>query len=508
MSSLTSTANGTISLSPVTRIEGHLDIELVVEDGVVTEAFSAGTMFRGFEKILRGRDPLDATHYTQRICGVCPIAHGMASSKTLEAALGIPPLDNGRILRNLILGANFLQSHILHFYHLALLDYVDTSSNPTLNKSPWQPTVAAGDMLSGDVAAGLLKNYVLALEMRRRSHQLGAIFGGKLPCSPVFVPSGCTETVTQEKIDAFSDLLLLELIPFITTEYRGDVACLADHFAEYLDIGGGCGNLLSFGVFDTDAGSYLPAGTYSAPQATDQTGGIAAVQAVDFNPGLIEEDLTHSYYDDTSGEPIVGKEGAYSWIKAPRYAGQVYEVGPLARMKVAGRYTGGISVMDRLLARQLETEVVAEAMANWLGQGKGKDQLSVGEPGHFWAESISSCEGRGLTEAPRGALGHWIEIGEDAKISGYQIITPTAWNASPRVVVPGDGVVHEDELQRGPIEQALVGTRIAADVDNPNELPRVPIEALRVVHSFDPCLACSVHLARPRGLVRGHRVEP
>ena len=474
MSSLTFTGNGMISLSPVTRIEGHLDIELVVEGGEVVEAFSAGTMFRGFEKILLGRDPLDATHYTQRICGVCPIAHGMASSKTLEAAFGIPPLANGRILRNLILGANFLQSHILHFYHLASLDYVSTAGHPVLDKSPWQPTFSAPDMLAGDDATGLLAHYVEALAIRRKCHQMGAIFGGKLPCSPVFVPSGCTETVTGEKIDAFG-ALLFEITEFIDSVYLPDVALLADPngpFGEYLQIGHGCGNLLAYGVFDTGGGTYLPGGTYWSEN--DQTGG--------FNSGMIAEDLTHSYYDQASGEPAVGKGGAYSWIKAPRYDGQVFEVGPLARMKIAGLHTGGISVMDRLQARARESFDIALTMALWL------DELSSGAPGHSLSGSPSSGTGMGLTEAPRGALGHWIDIA-DSKISGYQIVTPTAWNASPK----------DDIGQRGPIEEALVGTPVV-DLDN-------PIEPLRVVHSFDPCLACSVHLARPRGLVRGHRVE-
>ncbi len=470
----TTSTSSTISLAPLTRIEGHLDIELVVEEGQVVEAFSAGTMFRGFEKILRGRDPLDATHYTQRICGVCPIAHGMASSKTLEAAFGIPPLDNGRILRNLILGANFLQSHILHFYHLALLDYADTNGHPVLNKSPWQPALSAPDMLSGDEAAVLLTHYVDALAIRRKSHQMGAIFGGKLPCSPVFIPTGCTETVTREKIDSFGDLLL-EITEFIDSVYLPDVALLANPggpFSEYLEIGQGCGNLLAYGVFDTSGGSCLPAGTYSAEN--DQLGG--------FSPGLIAEDLTHSYYDESSGEPAVGKGGAYSWIKAPRYGGDVYEVGPLARMKIAGIYDGGISVMDRLGARARESLEVALWMGQWL------DELSAGEPGHFWTESPNSGIGMGLTEAPRGALGHWIDI-VDAKINGYQIVTPTAWNASPK----------DDVGQRGPIEQALVGISVA-DLES-------PVEALRVVHSFDPCLACSVHVARPRGIVRGHIVS-
>jgi hydrogenase large subunit len=473
LSMATVNTSSTINLAPLTRIEGHLDIEVVVEDGQVVEAFSAGTMFRGFEKILRGREPLDATHYTQRICGVCPIAHGMASSKTLEAAFGIQPLANGRILRNLILGANFLQSHILHFYHLALLDYVDTTGHPVLDKSPWQPAFSSPDMLRGSDAVDLLGHYVDALAIRRKCHQMGAIFGGKMPCSPVFVPSGCTETVTTAKIDAFR-ALLFDITEFIDGVYLPDVALLADPsgpFGKYLQIGGGCGNLLAYGVFDIGGRTYLPGGTYSAGDN----------QTRSFDPGRIAEDLTHSYYDESTGEPAVGKVDAYSWIKAPRYGGEVYEVGPLARMKIAGLHPGGISVMDRLQARARERFEIALTMTQWLGE------LASGEPGHSWTASPSNGTGMGLTEAPRGALGHWIDIA-DSKISGYQIVTPTAWNASPK-----------DELgQPGPIEQALVGTPVA-DPDN-------PIEPLRVVHSFDPCLACSVHLLRPKQHVRAHVV--
>jgi hydrogenase large subunit len=464
------TTSSTISLAPLTRIEGHLDLELVIEGGQIVEAFSAGTMFRGFETILRGRNPIDATHYTQRICGVCPTAHGMAATNTLESAFGISPLDNGRILRNLVLGADFLQSHILHFYHLALLDYVDTTGHPILEKSPWQPRFAAPDLLVGGEAAVLLEHYIRALAVRRKAHQMGAIFGGKLPCSPVFVPSGCTEIVTREKIAGFATLLT-DITEFVGTTYLSDVDLLSDPagpFAEYAQIGRGCGNLLAYGVFDTGAGPCFPSGIYSGESG----------QVTSFNPAKISEHVAHSYYDAASGVPALGKDGAYSWIKAPRYDGAVYEVGPLARMKIAGLYTGGISVMDRLKARARESCDLALSMFHWL------DDLVVGAPTHVWQESPPSGSGMGLTEAPRGALGHWIDI-VNSKINGYQIVTPTSWNASPK----------DDLGQRGAMEEALVGTPVA-DVDN-------PIEPLRVVHSFDPCLACAVHVVRPRRAVRG-----
>ena len=206
-----------------------------------------------------------------------------------------------------------------------------------------------------------------------------------------------------------------------------------------------------------------------------------------FDAGKIVEYVTHSYYDDSCGGlnpangdtlPVVGKEGAYSWLKAPRYDGAAYELGPLARMTIGGGYSNGISVMDRLMARALESAAIATAMLGWM------DGLTPGEPAHVWQKCPTNGFGMGLTEAPRGALGHWIDIA-DSKIARYQVVTPTNWNASPR----------DDSGQLGPIEQALVGTPVA-DIDQ-------PIEALRVVHSFDPCLACSVHVVRPRGHVRG-----
>ena len=211
----------TIKIDPLTRIEGHLAIEVTVGQGKgnqqeVVDAKSSGTMFRGFEMILKGRSPLDAPHYTQRICGVCPISHGMASCLNLESALGVDIPDNGRGLRNLVLGSNFLMSHILHFYHLAALDFINTED--AIPMAPWVPAYVTDDMVTGETATMLVGHYVNALTMRRKAHQMAAIFGGKLPCAPSFVPGGCTEVVTQEKIDAFG-ALLTELQGFINGTY-------------------------------------------------------------------------------------------------------------------------------------------------------------------------------------------------------------------------------------------------------------------------------------------------
>jgi hydrogenase large subunit len=469
-----------IRIDPVTRIEGHLDIEVSIEyvDGFqqVIDARSSATMFRGFEIILKDRDPRDATIYTQRICGVCPVSHAMASTLNLESAFGVLPPDNGRILRNLVLGANFIMSHILHFYHLAALDYINTEG--VVDMSPWIPRYITPDMVTGEAAQMLVGHYVQALEMRRKAHQMGAIFGAKLPCTSTFVPGGCTEVVTTEKTSDFS-ILLSELRGFIDNIYIPDVLAVAGLFPEYYEIGQGCGNLIAYGVFDLDAegsSKLLTRGRY-----TD--GGII----YDVNPAEITEFVKFSRYTPESGnlppeygetEPQIDKPDAYSWIKSPRYLDIVHEAGPLARMWVNGDYSNGISVLDRIAARALECKKVANAMVGWL------DELVVDAPVYEYSEIPDVATGVGMTEAPRGALGHWIEI-SNSKISRYQVITPTAWNASPR----------DDFGKRGPIEEALIGTPVE-DIEQ-------PIEVLRVIHSFDPCIACAVHLIRPEGQVLG-----
>lgn len=462
----------TIRLGPVTRIEGHLDVEITVDsDGYIQEAASSGTMFRGFEAMLQGRDPLDAVHYTQRICGVCPISHGMAASMGLEAAFGAVAPDNGRIVRNLVLGANFLMSHILHFYHLAALDYIDTTG--IIDITPWIPRYTTPDMLKGSDAVPFVQHYVEALAIRRKAHQMGAIYGGKMPCSPIFVPGGCTQPVTSENISQFRSLLT-GIRSFISDVMIPDVLAVAGVFPDYATIGQGCGNLLAYGVFDLDSSGtdrLLARGRYTNGSLSD------------VDPGLITEYVKYSWYTPASGganpsegvtTPDPDKTGAYSWLKAPRYDRIVHETGPLARMWVNGDYTNGISVIDRLAARALEARKVGDAMNGWL------DKLVPGAPVYHRALSPEDGTGVGLTEAPRGALGHWVRI-HDSEIASYQVVTPTNWNASPR----------DDDDQMGPIEQALIGTPVA-DITQ-------PIEVLRVIHSFDPCLACSVHMVSPAG---------
>ena len=472
----------TIKIDPITRIEGHLEIEVTVDtvrgQQQVVDAKSAGTMFRGFEMILIGRDPRDAAQYTQRICGVCPVSHAMASTMNLDNAFGVSPPDNGRILRNLVLGANFIQSHVLHFYHLSALDFINTTG--LLDMSPWTPRYVTPDMATGSAAADLVSHYLTALQIRRKAHQMGAIFGGKLPCTGSFVVGGVTEIVAAEKVADFRNLLT-EIRAFIDNVYVPDAGTLAGLFPSYYTIGTGSGNLLAFGVFDLDAtgnNKLLGGGRYAdgVPGTVD--------------PAQITEYVTHSWYTDECGEknpaegvtvPDADKVGAYSWIKAPRYADQVYELGPLARMWINGEYANGISAMDRIVARSLETKKIADAMDGWL------DQLEPGAPVYSSSSIPQQATSLGLTEAPRGALGHWMNI-TNSVISRYQVVTPTNWNASPK----------DDQNQPGPIESALIGVPVA-DLNQ-------PVEVLRVVHTYDPCLACAVHMVRPDDRAGGIKV--
>ena len=489
-----------IVIDPVTRIEGHLKIEALVEDGEVKEANSSGTLFRGFELILKGRDPRDATQITQRICGVCPICHATASALNLDSAFHINDKipDNGRVLRNLILGANFLQSHILHFYHLAALDYVKSPPVP-----PFVPRYEGDYRFPDDVNAELTNHYIKALEIRRKSHEMLAIFGGKAPHNCGIVAGGVTQKPTTDKI---ADFLwrLNEIREFVDNVYIPDVIAVAKTYSDYFGIGKGCGNYLSYGVFDLD-GKETDLVKRERLLASGLTSTDLKHEAIDASN--IKEDMRHSWYDNAQSHkhpsqeetvPQLGKEGAYSWLKSPRYNGKVYEVGPLSRIlvsHVSGNATvkglvdsvlsqleaePGVlfSVLGRHAARALETKVVGDCMADWVLQ------LKPDEPVFFDFEIPDESEGFGLTEAPRGALGHWIRI-KDKKIDNYQCVVPTTWNASPK----------DDENQPGPIEQAIIGTKIK-DENN-------PFEIVRIVRSFDPCLACAVHILNLKGNVVG-----
>ncbi|MEJ5330281.1 MAG: nickel-dependent hydrogenase large subunit [Desulfobaccales bacterium] len=473
-------------IDPVTRIEGHLRISVTLTPDatgklVVSDAQSTGTLFRGFENILVGRHPWDAQHITQRICGVCPVSHGMAAVLALDAASQVTVPANARIMRNLVMGANLIDSHILHFYHLTLPDYV---TPPAMNMPPWNTDWVHDESFSDSEANTLAAHYLEALKARRLAHEMGAIFGGKLPHPPAYVPGGFTTTPTAEKLSRF-EAYLTQVIDFINNYYIPDVQFLVSRYPAYDAIGQGYGNLLAFGCFEEGNGSlFLKRGRLPW--------GSATVQAVDV--GKIAEFVKYSWYADATGglTPAAGvttpvdpdsKTTAYSWLKAPRYEGVPYEAGPLARMVVNNLYPAGkVSVNDRHLARAFEALEVAEQMRLWLNQLRS----GLGQPTYVRQAVPLNAAGVGLTEAPRGALGHWLEI-TNGKISRYQVITPTCWNASPR----------DANGRRGPLEEALIGTPVAD--------PERPVEVLRVVHSFDPCLACAVHVLRPEA---GRKIFP
>jgi hydrogenase large subunit len=497
----------------MTRIEGHLRVEVEQEDGRITEARCGGTMARGLEVIFGGRDPRDIPILAQRICGVCPQAHATASAMAMDQAFGVVGQipTNGALLRDIMLGANFLQSHVLHFYHLAALDYVDVAavadyggSDPDLVSvrefiergalEPFVPRYEGDYRLSKEQNVAAVKHYLAALQVRKNCHELLALFGGKMPHQCTVNVGGVTTQVSADKMTAALSYVR-EVEDFVRTCYLPDILMLAEAYPDYLGIGAGCSRFLSYGVFGEE--DLFLSGLFDA--SADRLGPV--------EPDAITEDVRNSYYDDqTNGlhpsegktVPLAEKEGAYSWLKAPRYGGDPCEVGPLARAVVSykggsGRIRGavddlcaraGISDLDALnstlgrhAARALETLIVTERMQEWLLK------LQPGEPCVLAVEVPEEGVGAGLTGAPRGALGHWVTIRE-GRVANYQAVVPTTWNGSPR---DSAGVP-------GPMEQALEGEPIR-DVDN-------PFEVVRIIRSFDPCLACSVHLARRKGTWR------
>jgi hydrogenase large subunit len=452
----------TIKIDPATRVEGHLKVEVQSEGGRVVSAQSSGMMFRGFENLLVGKDPRDAAHITQRVCGVCPVCHAMASCLAQESAAGQSAPDNARLIRNLILGADFLHSHILHFYHLAILSYIKGPNMP-----PWTPTFEVDLRFNSSDNQRLVDHYVQALTARRQAHEMGAIFGGKLPHTAAYEFGGVITVPTASMVTRFRTYLD-GVSAFIDNVYLPDVDLLANVYSDYYQVGRGYGNLLAFGVFDLNA-----SGSSKLLKRGRISNASTSVQNVDVNQ--IAEFTQYSWYSGSGQNPMQGvtqpspdKSGAYSWLKSPRYGGAAYETGPLARMWINGDYRSGISVMDRHQARAHEASKIAHAMVDWLSQvNETKPSFT-----RFAVPAVGS--GIGLTEAPRGALGHWVKVNA-GKVTMYQILTPTCWNFSPR----------DDSGAAGPLEKALEGTAIA-DVAQ-------PIEVQRVVQSYDPCLSCAVH---------------
>ncbi len=555
-----------IVVDPVTRIEGHLRIEAEVDGGKVQDAWSSSTMFRGIELILQGRDPRDAWVFTQRICGVCTTVHAIASIRAVENAIGAVPPPNARLLRNLIIAMQAVQDHVVHFYHLHALDWVDIvsalSANPARTSSlaesisDWPLSSAkyfAGvrDRLKGFVERGQLgpfanaywghpayklppeanlmavAHYLEALDWQREVIKVHAILGGKNPHLQSFLVGGMATPVDPDKqsslnADTLASVraLITKAHDFVARVYIPDVLAVASFYKDWAGYGAGVGNYLVYGEYPEDEGPTAP---LFLPPGVIRGRDLTKVERLD--PSQITEMVSHSWYEYDGGDgkalhPFQGETrpkytgpkppydrldtaAKYSWLKSPRYAGLPMEVGPLSRMLVA--YASGharvkelvgtvlqklnvgpealFSTLGRVAARAIETLVLAEKQGEWL------DQLAANMARHDlrthdnakWDPSSwpSDATGAGFHEAPRGALGHWVHIRNGA-IANYQCIVPSTWNAGPR----------DASSQRGPYEEALIGTPVAD--------PAKPVEILRTIHSFDPCLACGVHVLDAR----------
>ncbi|MBN1698993.1 MAG: nickel-dependent hydrogenase large subunit [Spirochaetales bacterium] len=527
----------TIIIDPLTRIEGHLKVEVDVNNGSVTDARVSGTMARGIEKLLKGRDPRDAVYVTERICGVCFAAHGWTSSLAVEMAHGTAALpDAARVLRNLIVGACWLHDHVLHFYHLSALDYLDLGvlinykgSDPFILKikdlitnetdnppvegeyaGPFLPAYRADDYCVKDVktVAVLVQHYLDALAVQAKAKKMSAVFSGKQPHQSGIIVGGVTQLPNPAQIGLYQSLLQ-EVGSFINNVYLNDVVFLAEALWPLAasDLGAGYRNYLSYGGFPCSDGSFL------YPEGAIVEDVLTAGTRAEMEPA-INEDVTKAWYEaGTDGHPSIstqefdpGKAGAYTFVKAPRFAGRPMEVGPLARMMVASRRQEHLSfthpsvqqfisllgrgmmpgALARHAARALETSMLCDAMVRWISEltdlcDRYRSRVIIHDTEHW--DPPETGIGYGMTEAPRGALGHWVRI-DGRTIGNYSCVVPTTWNASP---ADGEGI-------RGPFEQALIGTPVA-DISN-------PVNIGRVIRSFDPCLACAVHLHTPEGNIR------
>ncbi len=499
-----------IVIHPITRIEGHLKVEAVVENGVVKDANMSGTMFRGIEMMLEGRDPRDAVMITQRICGVCPEPHACASVAAVDDYAGLTGSipGNGVNLRNLILATRAIADHILHFYILSGLDYVDpakvsdySGQDKDLNmlkgflekgySKPFLPRDDIDYRLDDRTTQEVVGHYIKAMDIYRKAQEAATIFGGKWPHDAAIVAGGVSENITADKITQFL-WRLEEVADFVENIYIPDVVAVAKAYNDYLAMGTGCRNLLAYDGYTFGARTLFKGGLVTNTSQYDP---------VDIEK--ITEDVTHSWYEQSDelypGEgrtqPKADKKEAYSWIKSPRYDGEVFEVGPLATLLstyLAGENQkvndlidssldlvgAGIedmySIAGRHLARALEAKILASEAAGWAGS------LKPGEPTTTEYDPPADGKGIGLAAAPRGALGHWLNV-ENGRISNYQVITPTAWNASPK----------DKDGQPGPYEQAIIGLKVKES--------QAPVEILRAIRSFDPCTACAVHLTTPKG---------
>jgi hydrogenase large subunit len=559
-----------IVIDPVTRIEGHLRIELEVKDGAVVDAYSSGTMVRGLEIILRGRDPRDAWAFAERTCGVCTTVHALASVRSVEDALDITVPPNADLIRNLMFCAHYMQDHVVHFYHLHALDWVDVlsaleadtrqTSELARSLSDWSKSspryfsdvqrrlktfVESGQLgifangywghgaykLSPEANLLATAHYLEALEWQKEVVKIHSLLGGKNP-HPDYLVGGVACAINLDEANALNaeDLayiatLLDQAWTFVTQVYLPDLMAVASFYKDWATIGVGLPNYMAYGDLPTDG--FGNPSRYKFPGGILLDRNLDEVHPVDHGDADgIQEEVAHSWYEYTDGDgaakhPWAGEtklnytgpkppyehldvEQKYSWLKTPRYKGHPMEVGPLARVLVA--YASGhaevkalvddalsqldvpvpalFSTLGRTLARGLETRLIAGWAREFLDQLQANiksDDLRTFTKEKWDPETWPvEAKGVGRSEAPRGALAHWIVI-KDKKIDNYQMVVPTTWNASPR----------DRRGQRSAYEAALLGTPVAD--------PERPLEVLRTIHSFDPCLACAVHLYDEKG---------
>jgi [NiFe] hydrogenase large subunit/hydrogenase large subunit len=557
-----------VVVDPITRIEGHLRIEVQQENGRIADAWASSTQFRGIELIMQGRDPRDAWAFTQRICGVCTVVHAVASLRAVEDALDIRIPPNANTIRNLVHGMQFVQDHVIHFYHLHALDWVDVvsalSANPdgtariARSISPWPNNSATyfrgvQDRVRRFVESGQLgiftngywghpayklppevnllavAHYLEALDWQRDVIRLHTIFGGKNP-HPNFVVGGMASAINLDGTATINAARLTDIqgmitraLQFVEQVYWPDLLAVASFYKEWASIGGGVGNYLTPGEFPEDDvrnvdSLYFPRGIIVGKNLSE---------VLPYDHMKVKEYITHSWYEYDGGDGVglhpyegetkarytgpptpweyLQEEDKYTWMKAPRYDDMPMEVGPLARALVAyasghegvqelanealGRLEVGpealFSTLGRTAARGIETVLLARRMEQWFNDLITR--VRAGDTATFtkdsWDPSTwpATAQGYGYLDAPRGSLGHWVQI-ENGKISRYQCVVPSTWNCSPR---DGQG-------QMGPYEAALTDNHPLVD-------PERPIEILRTIHSFDPCMACGVHVLDANG---------
>jgi hydrogenase large subunit len=454
----------TITIDPITRISGFLEIRAEVDKDIVVKANASGLLYRGFEKMLKGRPPLDAIYFTERICGICSTAHSMASTLALEDALKVTPSLNDRYIRDIMHGLEFVQNHLRHFYLLTMPSYAKINSIQLVGEQQYTDF-----RLPEEVNKKVEEHYVSSIEFSRLAHEGVAVLGGKAPHNHGIFVGGVTVNIDAYKLEKVKSIIR-KIKAFVSTAMKEDAEIISRYYADYFEKGISYPYFMSYGVLDTYAEKEI---TYVKPGVMKD----GVLQALDAN--AITEQIHYSWYrkDASTEEVDLSKPDAYSFIKAPRYFGMPMEVGPLARLIISGEYTRGHSCMDRNIARVLETEKILGIIE------KLSERVELIPNNQRVYNIPANAYGVGLVDTTRGSLGHWIQI-ENQVINHYNIITPTVWNLSPKDMQGMPGV----------IETALIGSKI----NNIKE----PVEIGRIVRSFDPCVSCATHLAGSDGDMR------